>query len=127
MPESRANALGAPRCSGTVDRDEARGLRTGVSASAHNLGRLSGFVTTLLAMAPTFVPSAAPAKSHAHIPRPACKGEPVADHFSLYGNGTAKRAGIRLMVSVGVTGQQGDVHLSHMIELVNEILSGKVR
>jgi hypothetical protein len=57
---------------------------------------------------------------------PACKGEPAADHLSVYGNGTDKRAGRRLMVSAGVTGQQGDVHLSHMIELVNEILSGKI-
>jgi hypothetical protein len=57
---------------------------------------------------------------------PACKGEPAADHFSAYGNGTDKRAGLKLMVSAGVTGQRGDVHLSHIIELVKEILSGKI-
>jgi hypothetical protein len=57
---------------------------------------------------------------------PACKGEPVADHFTVIGNGTDKRAGLKLMVSAGLTGQRGDVHLSHMIELVKEILSGKI-
>jgi hypothetical protein len=57
---------------------------------------------------------------------PACKGEPVANHFSAYGNGTDKRVGLHLMVSVGVTGQRGDVHLSHMLELAKEIISGKI-
>jgi hypothetical protein len=30
------------------------------------------------------------------------------------------------MVSAGVTGQQGDVHLSHMLALVKDIISGKI-
>jgi hypothetical protein len=32
----------------------------------------------------------------------------------------------RLMVSAGVTGQEGDAHLSHVLELVKEILSGQL-
>jgi hypothetical protein len=30
------------------------------------------------------------------------------------------------MVSTGVTGQQGDVYLSHLLALVAQILSGKI-
>ena len=57
---------------------------------------------------------------------PACAGEPSLEKISVYGNGTDKRLHLRLMVSAGVTGQQGDVHLSHMLALVKEIISGKI-
>lgn len=57
---------------------------------------------------------------------PACDGQPSWAHFSAYGNGTDKRVHARLMVSAGVTGQEGDVCLSHVLELVKEILSGKL-
>lgn len=57
---------------------------------------------------------------------PACKGEPAAVHLGAYGHGTDKRAGLDLMVTVGVTGQRGDVHLSHVLELAKEIISGKI-
>jgi hypothetical protein len=30
------------------------------------------------------------------------------------------------MVSAGLTGQQGDVHLSHVLGVVKEVLSGKL-
>ena len=33
---------------------------------------------------------------------------------------------LHLMVSAAVTGQRGDVHLSHMLELVKEVISGKI-
>ena len=39
-------------------------------------------------------------------------------HCSVYGNGTDKRLHLHLMVSAGVSGQRGDVHLSHMLALV---------
>jgi hypothetical protein len=48
------------------------------------------------------------------------------DHFNAYGYGTDTRVHLQLMISVAVTGQQGDVHLSHMISLVQQILSGKI-
>ena len=57
---------------------------------------------------------------------PACAGEPSMVHYSVYGNGTDTRLHLHLMVSAGVTGQQGDVHLSHVIALVKEIISGKI-
>ena len=57
---------------------------------------------------------------------PACVGEPAADHIGAYGYGIDKRNGLKLMVVAGVTGEQGDVHLSHMLELVKEIISGKI-
>jgi hypothetical protein len=57
---------------------------------------------------------------------PACAGEPSLEKISVYGNGTDKRVHLHLMVSAGVTGQQGDVHLSHMLALVKDIISGKI-
>ena len=57
---------------------------------------------------------------------PVCSPEPPMAHIGVYGNGVDKRTGLRLMVSAGVTGQAGDVHLSHIIELVQEIISGKI-
>jgi hypothetical protein len=57
---------------------------------------------------------------------PVCSPEPPEDHFSAYGRGIDKRNGLHIMVSAGLTGQQGDVHLSHLLELVKEIFSGKI-
>ncbi len=57
---------------------------------------------------------------------PACAGEPSMVHYSVYGNGTDKRLHLHLMVSAGVSGQQGDVHLSHILALVKDIISGKI-
>ena len=57
---------------------------------------------------------------------PVCSPEPTADHFSAYGYGTYKRLGLQMMVSAAVTGERGDVHLSHMIVMVQDILSGKI-
>ncbi len=57
---------------------------------------------------------------------PACAGEPDAEHFGVYGYGKDKRNGLELMVTAGLTGQRGDVHLSHMIELAKEVISGKI-
>jgi hypothetical protein len=57
---------------------------------------------------------------------PVCATEPDASHIDVYGNGTDKRDRLQLMVSVGVIGQLGDVHLSHVIELVKDVISGKI-
>ena len=57
---------------------------------------------------------------------PACETEPDASHIGAYGNGIDKRNHLHLMVSVGVTGQLGDVHLSHMIKLAKDVISGKI-
>lgn len=58
---------------------------------------------------------------------PACAGEPNAVHIGVYGHGPDKHNGLDVMVTTGVTGQQGDVHLSHMLELAKRIISGKIR
>jgi hypothetical protein len=57
---------------------------------------------------------------------PVCATEPAESHISVYGNGIDRRSHLHLMVSAGVTGQRGDVHLSHMLELVKEVISGKI-
>jgi hypothetical protein len=57
---------------------------------------------------------------------PVCATEPDASHISAYGNGTDKRNHLHLMVTVAVTGQLGDVHLSHVIPLVTDVITGKI-
>ena len=57
---------------------------------------------------------------------PVCATEPDASHIGVYGNGTDKRNHLHLMVSVAVTGQLGDVHLSHVIQVVTDVISGKI-
>jgi hypothetical protein len=42
------------------------------------------------------------------------------------GMGKIKRSHLRLMVSAAVVGQQGDSHLSHMLALVQDVISGKI-
>ena len=60
------------------------------------------------------------------ITGPACAGEPTANAFIAYTYGSYKSSGLQLMVTAGLTGQQGDVHLSHLIALVQQVLSGKI-
>lgn len=57
---------------------------------------------------------------------PVCESEPSEAHFTAYGNGVDPRTGAHIMVTAGVTGQQGDVHLSHLLTLVQRVLSGKI-
>jgi hypothetical protein len=57
---------------------------------------------------------------------PACSPEPEAVHEEAVAYGTDKRKGLKLIVSAAVTGQLGDVHLSHMLELAKEVVSGKL-
>ena len=57
---------------------------------------------------------------------PVCSPEPSVEHFNAYGHGTDKRTHSQLMVTAGLTGQEGDVHLSHLIELVKEVISGTI-
>jgi hypothetical protein len=57
---------------------------------------------------------------------PKCHGQPPLTAITVIGYGPAKPSGLELMVSTGVTGQQGDVSLSHVIYLVKDILSGKI-
>lgn len=59
-------------------------------------------------------------------PGPDCAGEPEMVHFNAIGYGRYKSGPLKLMVSTGVTSQLGDTHLSHMISLVQKLLSGKI-
>lgn len=71
-------------------------------------------------------PACSPGQKRPEYGPPACNAQPSWVHYTVIGNGTDKRTHTRLMVSAGVTGQQGDVHLSHVIELVQEVISGKL-
>jgi hypothetical protein len=57
---------------------------------------------------------------------PTCPGQPTGDAFGVSGYGPYKSGGLMLIVTVGLTGQLGDVHLSHALALVTQILSGKI-
>ena len=73
------------------------------------------------------LPACSPGEKPPKYGPPACAGQPSWVHFGAYGNGTDPRAHARLMVAAAVSGQEGDLHLSHMLELAKEILSGKLR
>ena len=57
---------------------------------------------------------------------PVCTPQPPESVFNAYGRGIDAHTGAHIMVSAVVTGQSGDVHLSHLLELVKEIFSGKI-
>ena len=57
---------------------------------------------------------------------PACPGQPTEDAFGATGYGPYKSGSPLLIVTVGLTGQVGDVHLSHALAMVTQILSGKI-
>lgn len=57
---------------------------------------------------------------------PVCTPEPNAVHYAAYARGTDSRTGGKLMVNVGVVAEQGDVHLSHILKLAPEIVSGMI-
>jgi hypothetical protein len=58
---------------------------------------------------------------------PVCSPEPAANHYEAIARGNDRRAGVKVMVAAAVTGQRGDVHLSHIIELAKEVVSGKLQ
>lgn len=57
---------------------------------------------------------------------PECAGQPELVHYNAIGYGRYKAGGEKLMVSTAVASQLGDTHLSHMISLVQQLLSGKI-
>jgi len=71
-------------------------------------------------------PCAANALPRSAITGPACAGEPTENVFTAYTCGSYSSSGLQVIVTAGLTGQQGDVHLSHLIALVQQILSGKI-
>ena len=57
---------------------------------------------------------------------PECAGQPELVHYNAIGYGRYKAGSKNLMVSTAVVSQLGDTHLSHMISLVQQLLSGKI-
>jgi hypothetical protein len=57
---------------------------------------------------------------------PQCAGQPDASVLDAIGYGPYKSSSVKLMVSTAATSQLGDVHLSHLLALVTQILSGKI-
>jgi hypothetical protein len=57
---------------------------------------------------------------------PSCNSQPNETVIVTDGYGTDKSVGQKVIVVTSVTGQQGDVHLSHQIVLVQKILSGTI-
>jgi hypothetical protein len=67
-----------------------------------------------------------PSQVVSNEPGPACAGQPSESIFTAIGYGSYQPSGQQLMVSTALTGEQGDVHLSHLLALVTEILSAKI-
>jgi len=58
---------------------------------------------------------------------PKCSGEPDQNVYTVVGRGNYKTpTGPKLMVTAATSAQSGDIYLGHVIELVKEILSGKI-
>jgi hypothetical protein len=57
---------------------------------------------------------------------PVCSPEPPEKLITVYANGVDKRNGQRIMVIAGISGEVGDVHLSNMIILAQDVASGKI-
>ncbi len=57
---------------------------------------------------------------------PECAGQPESVHFNAIGYGPYKSGSLKLMVSTAVSSQVGDTHLSRLISLVKQLLSGKI-
>jgi hypothetical protein len=56
---------------------------------------------------------------------PICAGEPALTTIDVVGYG-ASPSGVELMVSAGGAAQQGDISLIHVIDLVKDLISGKI-
>ena len=91
----------------------------GTLSSRHNPWKAAFFVTGTMTDA-GLPPCSAKHKRPPFGP-PKCSGDPEWTTFNVDSYDS------KLMVSVGIAAQQGDVQLSHVIELNKEILSGKIR
>ena len=68
----------------------------------------------------------APAPSPLEIPTgPICAGELLLTHITVIGYGRSP-GGARLMVSAAGAAQQGDISLIHVIDLVKDLIAGKI-
>jgi hypothetical protein len=56
---------------------------------------------------------------------PICAGEPALTHITVIGYGPSP-GGVELMVSAAGAAQQGDISFIHVIDLVKDVISGKI-
>jgi hypothetical protein len=100
----------------------------GMVSSALKVGKRAFFVTGTMTSAslPPCGSEEAPAPAPLGVRTgPICAGEPSATHINVTGYGPSP-GGTELMVSAGGVAQQGDISLIHVIELVKDLISGKI-
>jgi hypothetical protein len=106
----------------------AEGAQFGVVSRALKVGKKAFFVTGTRTSAslPPCGSEEAPAPSPPEIRTgPICAGEPALTHITVIGYGPSPR-GVELMVSAGGVAQQGDISLIHVIDLVKDVISGRI-
>jgi hypothetical protein len=100
----------------------------GVVNRALKVGKKAFFVSGTMTSAslPPCGSEEAPAPAPLEIRTgPICAGEPALGHVNVVGYGRSPR-GVELMVTAGGAAQQGDISLIHVIELVKDVISGKI-
>lgn len=101
----------------------------GLVSSALKVGKMAFFVTGTKTSAslPPCGSEEAPAPAPLEVRTgPICAGEPSLTHVTVTGYGPS-RGGAELMVSAGGVAQQGDISLIHVINLVKDLITGKIR
>jgi hypothetical protein len=100
----------------------------GVVSRALKVGKRAVFVmgATTSASLPPCGSEEAPAPVPLEIRTgPICAGEPTLTHINVIGYGPSP-SGVELMVSAAGAAQQGDISLIHVIDLVKDVISGKI-
>jgi len=112
-----------------AERDAKRSEGTfGVVSKALKVGKRAFFVTGTMTSASLGKCGSeeAPEESPLEIRTgPICAGEPALSHVNVVGYGPSP-SGAELMVSAGGVAEQGDISLIHVIELVKDLISGKI-
>lgn len=100
----------------------------GVVSRALKVGKKAFFVSGTMTSAS--LPPCGSEEAPAPVPLelrtgPICAGEPSLTHITVIGYGPSP-SGVELMVSAGGAAQQGDISLIHVIDLVKDLISGKI-
>jgi hypothetical protein len=92
----------------------------------HASSKLSFWAATVTSESAGDTTPCTPEDVVANATGPTCPGQPTENTFGATGYGPYKSGAQQLIVTIGLTGQAGDVHLSHALALVTQILSGKL-
>jgi hypothetical protein len=106
----------------------AEGSQFGIVSRGLKVGKKAFFVTGTKTSAslPPCGSDQAPAPSPLDIRTgPICAGEPALTAITVTGYGLSP-SGVELMVSASGAAQQGDISLIHVIDLVKDLISGKI-